>query len=450
VTTYGIDSAGFSVKPYDVIKAELEADFKTTFGAGINLHPSAPFGQLVGILAERHASLWQLAEAVYAAATPDGAEGISLVHLAALTGTSPKAATLTKVAAVCTGSAGAVLLAGRRASVVGTRLQFETLEGVTLAAVGAVARSTAYAVGDLVTSDGKVYRCAVAGLSSSSTADAPSGEDPGQVDGSVTWDYVGGGTAAGTVSLAAVDPGPVQANAGSLTVIETPVAGWSGIYNPEDPYLLGSNTETDAELRLRREAELRAQGNAALEAVRQAVLQVEDVREAVVFENVTDTTDADGRPMKSIEVLVDGGADASVAGAIFASKSAGVQAFGLDVVESVEDSQGIAHEIRFSRPVQTDLWLRVTVYYDPDKWPADGSTQIQEAIASWGESIKTGDPVYRSAVLARVFATSGVVNADLPQYSLNGYAWTAADYETGVRELVDVDTSRIVVLAFSI
>lgn len=447
-TIYGVTPAGFVIKPQAEIVADLEAAFRATFGVGINLTPSSPFGQLVGIFAERLSSLWQLAEAVYTATTPDGAEGVPLVNVCALTGTSPNAATLSKVLVVCTGTPGTLLTAGRRASVLGVGSKFELLVPRALAAAPAVGRSTIYARGACVTNDGKVYTAKVAGTTSGSSGAAPTGTGTAIVDGSVTWVYVGDGTGYSTAEFVAVEPGPVPANAGSLTVIETPVAGWSGIYNLDDHWILGEALEADPELRMRRESELRAQGNAALDAVRQAVLALEGVLECVVFENATDDVDTDGRPPKSIEVLVDGGDPDAICAAIFEAKAAGVATHATEEALGVADSQGVVHLIGYSRPDVLATWITLNVWYDPDKWPADGVEQIKALLASWGESrLPVGSSLYRSALLAEVFRVSGVMRADLPTLSTNGAVYNAADLTVTTRQIVQLDTARIIVNA---
>jgi lysophospholipase L1-like esterase len=64
--------------------------------------------------------------------------------------------------------------------------------------------STAYAVGQQVFNATSVYRCTVAGTSASSGG--PTGSSSSITDGSVTWAYMNGGSAAGTIAAAIESP----------------------------------------------------------------------------------------------------------------------------------------------------------------------------------------------------------------------------------------------------
>jgi len=89
------------------------------------------------------------------------------------------------------------------------------------------------------------------------------------------------------VPFAAQTYGPVAVPANSLTEILTPIAGWNSLTNFQAG-ITGRNTETDAELRARRNASLRVGGSATLEAIRARILQgVPGVTSVFMFENVT-------------------------------------------------------------------------------------------------------------------------------------------------------------------
>jgi hypothetical protein len=59
------------------------------------------------------------------------------------------------------------------------------------AGLTAHADTTAKVVGDLVTSVGEIFICTVAGTTG--TGEEPAGAQPSQIDGTVTWDFVGVG-----------------------------------------------------------------------------------------------------------------------------------------------------------------------------------------------------------------------------------------------------------------
>ena len=110
----GLTPEGFQAKRLPDVKADLEARLVDAFGDP-DLREESVFGQLVGIHSELAALLWALAEDVYASQYPDTATGVSLDHVASLTGIVRIPATPTQVNAVAYGTPNTFLPAGREA-----------------------------------------------------------------------------------------------------------------------------------------------------------------------------------------------------------------------------------------------------------------------------------------------------------------------------------------------
>jgi uncharacterized phage protein gp47/JayE len=92
---------------------------------------------------------------------------------------------------------------------------------------------------------------------------------------------------ASPITFLAENFGPIPAPIGTLTNIITPLAGWNTITNLVAG-VLGRVTETDAELRIRRQNSIKLLGSATVEAITAGLLQkVPGVTSATVFENVT-------------------------------------------------------------------------------------------------------------------------------------------------------------------
>ena len=382
--SYGLLTTGFAPKTYTIIVAELEAAFKGVFGASIDLAAQGPFGQLIGILAEREAEVWDAAQEVYASFDPDQATGQALDALSALTGTLREQATNSTVTVTCTGTAGTTIPAGTQFSVAVTGVKFETLAAATMA-------------GTFVTVD---------------------------------------------VDCESVDTGPLVALAGTLTTIETPVDGLTSVTNAADA-VPGSDEETDAELRLRREEELRSPANAALEAIREAVLAVDGVTEAVVFENVTMVTDGDGIPPKAVEVVVSGsGTGPDIRDAIFGSVAAGIEMYGTHG-GNVTDSMGIVHDVNFTLATEVPCYATATITYDADLYPVDGDTQALAAILAYEDTLKMGLDLVGRRCGAGVFAISGVL--DCVTTVGESPSPSGASVTIGIRELATLDSSRVVI-----
>lgn len=436
----GITSTGFVPMTFTELKAAIESALKQGLDENLDLSPQSFFGQITGIESERLAVLWDLAQATFNAMDPDQATGAALENICAITGTIRLAATRSTVAGVAVGTNTTALLAGRVVSASGVR--FETLADATIVTLSAWAISHAYAVGNLVTADsGKVYSCTVAGTSAGSGG--PTGTGTAITDGGVTWRYCGAGTAAVAVSLQAQDTGPKLAAAGTLTVIETPVGGWSSFVNPLDA-TAGRDVETDSALRLRRELELRATGTSPAESIRANLLEVNGVTSCTVFENVTDATDVNGLPPHSIECLVLGGTGADVAACIWANKAAGIATFGSSS-RTVTDSQGTTHTINYTRPTPVTIWVTLTLTKDPAAYPADGDTQVRAAVVAFGNLSTTGKDAVSSAFGAQAFKVDGVLDVSSVLVGITNPPVSSATMAVTVRQIAQYDTSRIVV-----
>jgi hypothetical protein len=85
---------------------------------------------------------------------------------------------------------------------------------------------------------------------------------------------ISGGT--GTVGVTATEDGPLQAVAGTIINIDTPITGWSTVTNAADA-VIGQDVETDSKLRARRVRSIEAASTSVLESIIAAVLEVEDV-----------------------------------------------------------------------------------------------------------------------------------------------------------------------------
>jgi uncharacterized phage protein gp47/JayE len=355
-STYGVTATGFAAKPLDACRSELEQLVRATFGEGTNLEPEGPWGQLVGILAEREAELWDMAQEVYVSRDPDQAQGSALDALCAITGTVREPARRSTVACDLSGTAGTVIEAGVAASVEGGGARFVSVERVVLDATG-------NALG---------------------------------------------------VAFEAEQPGPVIAPARMLTVIETPIGGWSAISNPADA-IIGADVESDVALRLRRKDELTIAASATLDAIRSEVLHVGGVTACTVFENATSVA-VGGMPPSSVEVLVSGGADVDIGQAIWRSRSAGIETYGTSSV-SIVDSQGVTRTLEFSRPTTVNLWAKITLKKDPLRYPANGDDLVKQAVAAQAQAqLAAGVDFVTRSYLPAVLSISGV--RDVPYFQV--------------------------------
>lgn len=384
---WGLTPDGFVAKTLEEVEAGFVQQQRDNIDPGIDTSQFGLIGQLNGIMASEIASLWELAEAVNDSQDPNKAGGASQDALYSLTGTPREDAQPSLV--MCS---------------------------VTLQP------GTAIAVGEAIAS--------VVGNPSSRFANAQP--------------MVNATGSAATVSVLfeATEPGPTVANANTLTNRETLITGWDSVTNPEDAQL-GSNIESDAEYRQRREDELFAQGGGTVDGIRGDLLLLETVIAVNVIEN-TDIIPAGGLPPKSFMAIVrsDPGADdeQAIADCIWGNKPAGIQAFGATLVEVV-DSEGEPHTIGFSRPAETAVYVALRLTTDASYIGHDALKTILIASAETPNTpgyLDVGVDVYAGRFVTVAMAQRGVLNAEAR------VSFSSADYDTGVPELAIAPTETAV------
>lgn len=143
------------------------------------------------------------------------------------------------------------------------------------------------------------------------------------------------------------------------------------------------------------------------------MLAVTNVDEAFVYENSTLVTDAEtSTPAKAFQVVALGGTDAAIAQAIFDEKPIGIEAFGTTTV-AVLDSQGISHDIKFTRPTTIPIYIIVDIDTFTN-FPADGADSIKQNIVDYangelftGRGFGVGNDIIQTELYTPVNAVQG-------------------------------------------
>jgi uncharacterized phage protein gp47/JayE len=337
----GVSDAGFSRKRLEEILTDKNAAVKSVLGDNLNLSPESPDGQINGVYSESDAALWELAEACYNAFAPSKASGNTLSDLVEINGITREPAIASTVTLTITGTNGTLIPAGSLVS----------------------------------TSDG----------SSEFATDANATISGGSI----------------SVAATSTSVGPVEATSGTLTVIESPITGWDTVNNASDA-IVGQNEETDADLRARRKLSVARASKATVDTILAELLQVIGVQSAFIFENDTDVVDpTTGTPANSFQCVVQGGADADVASAIFNEKPVGISTFG-STTTGVLDSQGVNHNINYTRPTDVPIYVIVNLTTNSD-YPPDGDDLIKQNIVDYtdgtlvaGRGFFVGDDIINS------------------------------------------------------
>lgn len=445
MTTYGLTSAGFVPKTLSVVREEINTAMRSLFGASIDLGDESIFGQIVGIFAEREASVWAEMETVNSSQDPDKATGAGLDALATLTGTFRPSATYSVDVLTWTGTPATIVPSGTKAATLSTDIEFQSAESGTITLLSIWTNVTPFAVDDRVTNASRAYICIEAGTSAGSGGPTTTSDDI--TDGSVHWRYLGEGTGAVDVMSRASETGPSTANSGDITVIVTPVAGLSSVINLLDADV-GSDIGTDADLRVLRELELSSAGRSTHNAIVGALLLISGVESVTLFVNPDDVIDADDMPPHSVEALVrmPAGSDMDqlVLNSLFDNVAAGIATTGT-TTGTVTDSSGTDQTVSFSRPVEVPIYVIVEVDVDPNEFPDDGADQIEAAIVAWGDAQKTGKDAVASGVSAQAFSVDGVTDVTSVKIGVAPAPTLSTTIAIALRELATFDTSRITV-----
>lgn len=442
-STFGLidTGSGFNKKTTADVLSELETSQKADIRNDLDVSAEGPVGQLNGTFAGQLGEAWDVLQDIHTARDPNNAEGAAQDSLGAITGAFRLAASPAKLNAnnsnplTLTGTPATLVPALDQARV-SAGIIFETDDPATILVVSTWVTLTAYVVGDRVTLGGQVYEATVAGTSG---ATGPVGVVQAviEVDATVSWINVGVGTGAVDVDATAIVDEAAGANANTVLTIITPESGWLSVINLNDA-IAGTNIEGNEAFRIRREALLRQTGKATLEAIRAAALAVTGAIEAFVFENTTLVTDGAGVPGKAFEVVIEGGTDADIRQVIFDTKPIGIQAFG-SVSGSVVDSQGNSHTIEFSRPTTLAIVMSITVVTDGN-YPANGDTQVKNALKAKGDLLGIGDDVIAEVIKCEALAIAGVVD-------ITAFALVTGSPNIAItnRQLATFDTSDITV-----
>lgn len=335
----GVLPQGFVLKTLDEIIGEMNDAFRNAYGTDLDVSPDTPNGQIIGIMANQFSELWLLGQSVYDAFNPNTAFGISLsnvVQLNDLERQEPQKSTVDVV-------------------ITGVPLTFIPAAGTL--------------------------------IQTSDTGNNFTIADDVSIPGSGTI----------TVTATAQEDGQIAAPAGTLTVIVTPITGWTGVNNPDDA-VLGRATETDPELRVRRQNSTTLRAQSILDAMLTDILAIPAVQDARVYENNTGAVDSNGFLPNSVAAVVEGGDVTDIATQIKNNDASGIPTNG-DVEVFLPNNAGVLQPYYFYRPNLLEIHVQVNVNVLTG-FPNDGLFQIEQAVFDYLTGIDqctgedTGKPVF--------------------------------------------------------
>ena len=324
-----ISSSGITVPSFSDILAFKQAQLQSIFGSDIYIPEDSMDGQLLAIETLAISDANAIAQQIYNSFSPAFAQGSALSSNVKINGLERAVSSKSTVDVVVTGDVGAVLSNCVVADTSGNK--WDLPASVTIPPAGEI-----------------------------------------------------------TVTATAQEEGAIVALAGTVTIKQTPTAGWQTVTNPSDA-VPGSPVESDAELRIRQAASTTLPSLTALESITAALAAVSGVTDLKVYENDTASTDANGVPRNSVAAVIVGGTVADIANTIALKKGLGCGTFG-STSETVTDSYGASRTIKFSRPIDVPCTVQISLLAGTG-YTTDIGQAISQSVADYINSLAIGESV---------------------------------------------------------
>lgn len=293
-----ITDKGLTIERLDAILTRLSESMRDIYGQDINLNADTPDGQFIGILSQGIADINEVISGVYAMSDPTTAVGRWLDIQLKYVGLERNRAT------------------------------FSYLNDVTFTVVTGTIIPEGYTLTD---------------------------------ENGVEWQTIASATASGTVltmQLRSVAVGAYHLASGKELTPKTIVLGVQSVFTTSDS-ILGRLQESDASALARFLRSYSINNLDDREGLEAALLALTDVKDAKVYENFTNVTDANGVEPHTINPVVLGGVDEDIALQILKKKAVGC---GLQGAQSVTVFyEGIDRIMKFDRSTAVNISATVTV-----------------------------------------------------------------------------------------
>lgn len=439
----GVTDQGFVIKRLADILADDRALAVQLFqdliqpGDQVDTSDSSALGRLISLAAPSEADLWEAAQEVYAAFDPNSATGIALDNLVAYAGLTRKEQTFTTSSILVAGDTNTLIPVGQTVSSSTTGEQFTTVGAISLSpsnasgitvSVVTLQNSTAYTItySNTTTTNTITYtsdasatvaeilaglQSVVAGAHPTLTATVVGTDlvinrnDIFQTVNFTTSANLGITKVRTVGEVVAINSGVIVQPANTIDTILTPMLGWDSVINPVAA-TPGEERETDEQLRLRFRNGKFDRATNTLDAIYSALINLDNVSEVTIYENDTSVVDGNGVPAHSFLPIVSGGLSTDIANAIWDNKPIGILSYGNTTV-NINDVQGFAHAISFSRPNPVVIYISIDITTDVN-FPPNGNDAIKSALIDYfTANFGTGDDVIYSRLYTPINSVAG-------------------------------------------
>ena len=464
---YGLSSTGFKQKRLADIIQSMNSRIADQLGVQISTESNSVFGQLIGVFSYEIADLWEQAAQVYGAMYPHTASGVSLDNASALAGITPISAEETTVVCTCYGTDGTAIPYGAQiSSASNSNIVFQCVDsnavisatsacdvGITLESVSAGTYTVTIdgtphsytadgseTIAQVLTAIGSTITEVVANVENDVLELVESNQQNTfavAISNNLVFERIGS-----PVTFECTQEGAITPAIGDLTDIVTTYAGWDAVSN-NVPANTGRLAESDTALRQRWNASLYTRSMGMTDSIASALMALNGVTSAYVYENDSDTTDEDGRPPHSIEAVVNGGETDEIGLTIWQKKAAGIDTFGSQSV-SVNDSQGFPHTINFNRPLVVPIYLNIAVTeYTEEALPTNAQAMITEAVLNYGNTLTVGNDVILQRFMGAIYQNVTGIGYITVTASTDGSTYSSNNISIDARHVATFDATRI-------
>ncbi|MCK5602781.1 baseplate J/gp47 family protein [Candidatus Pacearchaeota archaeon] len=304
---FGVQSTGFIIPTFEeLIQREIDL-FREVYGSNLDIDPSSPEGQLIYNEAKDKYSIILMAQAVYNSFSLTNASGQALDRNLQYVGIMRKDDSFSQATVV-----------------------FDTIDGVT-----PVTLSMGY---QFTNQQGDIF----------------------QITNTIT--FVNAADPNASVSAIAVDPGPVDVSADNLNTITNPRGNLASVTNPTAG-IEGTEEESDVEARQRGVGSSESRSKSTISGTLNQIKNLDNVQQAVVFENKSDST-VGILQAHSVRYVVRGGSDSEIGQVLYVNEVPGIAYIGdgvNTVTHTVTEDDGIETVVYFDRPDEDDIYVKVPI-----------------------------------------------------------------------------------------
>lgn len=386
---FGINDEGFLLKSFEDIISEIEDRQLAELSATANQSSTSVLGVLNAIFTSQLSEIWEVIQATYAGLDLSTATGVALEYLAQLVGlsrlpASPSTATVT----------------------------FTTDQALTIPAGTELSLSS--------NPDLRFATNAEASIGGAGTID---------------------------VLVTCTENGPNLAPATTINTLENPITGVTAVSNAADA-TAGSDVETDEDFRTRIEGSVARSGTGTETSIPADVLaNVPGLSQVSVLTNRTGSTDANGLPAHSIEVIVKPdeavGQDDLIAQAIYEAVCAGDGLSGTSSGTATDTVSGQTQTIPFTRATDIEIVVQADLETDATLFGTEGIDNVKAALIAYVDSLDINEEVTFSKLYAPIFGISGVTDIQNLQISYFGGTLGTSNLAIDVREIANLQDANI-------